>query len=195
MSLESQSALGTPFGAARPIRELSRPGCNVIERVELGAVLCSVSINRPDPTSDLSKVVGIELPTQPGKVTLRYRHWAIWLSPCSWLLVCPEENERKLAMSINAAFMDRHIFASAYADHLCWLMLDGTVAEDMLRQGGFISLSVCGLPAGHAKRTLLAGIPVIVFRIKETCWALMIERSRVHYFVDWLRALNTRPGV
>ena len=100
-------------------------------------------------------------------------------------------DEPKLLDSINTHFPDRSIHASAFSDYLCWLSLEGEAAEDALRQGGFISLANEGLPPGCARRTLMAGIPAIIYRKTAIKWTIGIERSYASYFSDWLKSQKT----
>lgn len=191
MTLAGQSALGSRFGAARLVASLSRPGFDVIERGDLGCVLCTAAVDSFEVIEELSSLAEIQIPHAPGPVAQTDERWAMWLSPRSWLIVCAPPDESKLVASINAATTDRVLLASFYTDYLCWLSLEGEVAEDVLRQGSYISLAAEGLPAGHAKRTLVAGIPVIIFRRAATRWVLGIERSRARYIVEWLQTLDT----
>jgi len=109
---------------------------------------------------------------------------AIWLTPRSWLICCDSESE--LIERVESAFPDKLVHATLFTDALCWLELWGPAAIDLLTEGGFVSLERNGLPVGHAKRTPIAQIPVVVVRESADTWLLGMERSRASYFVQWL---------
>jgi heterotetrameric sarcosine oxidase gamma subunit len=184
--LVARSALGTPLGTSTPIERLSRPGLEVIERGDMGCVLCTAAVDASYVLARISSALEVDLPAESGLVAHGGERSAIWLSPRSWLILCPLDEEWDLAASINQAFSDRRVLASVFADYLCWIELSGKAVEDTLRQGGFISLASGGLPEGHAKRTMIAGISIIVHRNTATDWTLGVERSRAQYFTDWL---------
>jgi heterotetrameric sarcosine oxidase gamma subunit len=73
------------------------------------------------------------------------------------------------------------------SDYLLWLELEGGGAESLLKRGGFLSLEAGGLPVAHFKRTLVADVPVLIWRRAPTTWRVGLERSRFQYFVDWIR--------
>lgn len=188
--LKALSPLGSSFGASTPVTGASQAGFEVSERSDFGCVLCTAAVDLDDVQSLLLQQLQINLPSQSGAVAQDGELSSIWLSPRSWLILCPLDEETKLVASINAIFPDRHLLASAFSDYLCWLSLSGKLVEDALHRGGFISLASGGLPEGHAKRTLIAGIPTIVNRNSAHNWTLGIERSHASYIADWLRTLS-----
>jgi heterotetrameric sarcosine oxidase gamma subunit len=195
MMLVARSALGTPLGTSTPIERLSQPGLKVIERGDLGCVLCTAAVDASYVLAHISSAAEVELPAKSGLVAHDGGRSAIWLSPRSWLILCSLDEEWDLAASINQAFADRRVLASVFADYLCWIELSGKAVEDTLRQGGFISLASGGLQEGHAKRTLIAGISTVIHRNTAMTWTLGVERSRVQYFTDWLlSATHISPG-
>jgi heterotetrameric sarcosine oxidase gamma subunit len=113
---------------------------------------------------------------------------AVWLSPRSWLVRCPIEEEGDVVRQVNSAYPDKLLHAVRYTDALCWLELSGFGAFGLLSAGGFVSLEQAGLAIGYAKRTLVAQVAVLVVREAETVWVVGVERSRARYFMDWLRA-------
>lgn len=189
MMLEARSSLGGPFGASTPINDLSRPELEVVEHSDFGCVLCSAAVDVSEIYKKMSKKGKLELPRQSGAVVRQGERTAIWLSPRSWLILCSLDDEPELIASINGAFPDHIVLASAFSDYICWLSLSGEEAEDKLRQGGFVSFAEGGLSIGHAKRTLIGGIPVVIQRKSTTAWTLGIERSYASYFINWLRSV------
>jgi heterotetrameric sarcosine oxidase gamma subunit len=113
---------------------------------------------------------------------------ALWLTPRSWLIHCDLLEEGDLLERIAEAFPDRLAHGALFTDAVCWFELSGPAALDILTEGGFVSLERGGLPVGHAKRTLIAQVAVVLIRQAEDSWLLAVERSRSTYFVQWLSA-------
>ena len=111
---------------------------------------------------------------------------AIWMSPRSWLLVCPLSEEEELLWTLSDGFPERAIHACRYSDQICWLELSGPGADPLLRAGGFLALEGRDPAPGSAKRALLAGIAVVIYREEAARWLLGVERSRARYLVEWL---------
>ena len=189
MMLEARFPPGILLDGSKTVEGLSRPECVITEYGPFGCVLCSAAVDVSEIHQTLSRKIKLDLPRQSGRVVKEGESMAIWLSPRSWLILCPLDNELELITSINAAFPDRIVLASAFSDYLCWFSLNGKEAEDKLRHGGFISFTERGLAVGHAKRTLIAGIQVIIHREFTATWTVGIERSYAPYFINWLRCI------
>lgn len=188
MKLEALSPLGAQF-APRQIGDVT-----LAEMRDNGAVLVTATGPLSGDLTRLSKTLAVDLPRVHGATATDQDRRAIWLTPRSWIVTCAPGDEKLLVDNVALAFPDHTVLASPYSDALCWLSLDGGGAEDLLRQGSFLSFSTSGLPVGHAKRTLVAGIPAVVQRRGETAWTIAVERSRAHFFVDWLNSLTHSFG-
>lgn len=188
MTLQLQSALGAPFGAASTVSGFSSDNALVRERADIGCILLTTAADSADIAASASQAAGLELPVIPGMINAALRRKAIWLSPRSWLIHCRVEEEDELLAHLNAAFPDKLAHAAAFTDYLCWLELSGAAALDLLTEGTFLSLERGGLPVGHAKRTLIAQVSAVVVHESESVWLAAVERSRARYFADWLIA-------
>lgn len=190
MSLDALSALGHPFGRSSDLPLSGTPDVRCRERADIGCVLLTSAVDGTQTADALEACLSATLPREPGAVARADDRIAIWLSPRSWLFVCDPAEEAALAGRVAARFPNRLAHASAFTDFLCWFSLEGRRAEDMLRQGCFISLARGGLPTGHAKRTPIDGVPAVVFHEAAEAWRVGIERSRAVHFRDWLDSLT-----
>jgi len=192
MTLEARSALGGFAGLARLVSGFGGPGAGaeLIERADIGCLLCSASVEPGPHLAAIERIAGIMPPVGPGRVVVSGLRQAIWVSPRSWLLLCPLGDEEDILWSFADNFAGREIHACRYSDQLCWLELCGAGAEDLLRVGSFLSLDGKGLEAGFARRALLAGIAPIIYREEASRWLLGVERSSARYLVDWLVAAS-----
>jgi len=195
VKLEPKSVFGSVFGVSAPVLEFPASGTALMERSDIGCVSVNCAIPMETVVARLEEAIGMALPRAAG-ATMRIEHkTALWLTPRSWLIQCQVEHEFQLASRINNAFEDKSVHAALFTDYLCWMELRGPQAWEFLADGGFISLELDGLPSGNAKRTLVAGMPVIVVRNDSDEWTIGIERSRARYFVDWLRGAAFARGL
>jgi len=187
MKLEPQSVFGAVFGVSNTVLEFPATRTTLAERSDIACILVNCAIGMESVVARLEEVIGMGLPRAAGAMAHAEHKTALWLAPRSWLIQCQVDHELQLASLINTAFEDKSAHAALFTDYLCWMELRGPKAGELLADGGFISLELDGLPSGNAKRTLLAGIPVVVLHNGNDEWTLGIERSRARYFVDWLR--------
>jgi heterotetrameric sarcosine oxidase gamma subunit len=190
MTLEARSALGGFAGLARVVGGLGSQGAEteLIDRADIGCLLLSTSVEPRLYLAAIEAIAGVVPPVGPGPVGTRGLRQAIWMTPRSWILLCPLGDEEEILWSFADGFPERDVHAFRYSDQLCWLELCGAGAEDLLRAGSFLSLDGSGLATGWAKRGLVAGITPIIYREEECRWLLGVERSNARYLVDWLTA-------
>jgi len=191
VTLQARSALGHEFGRRIPLGPLGIPDVTVCERTDFGCLMLSSCVDDSAVIGRLEASVGCSLPRASGAVVVEGAYTGIWLTPRSWLLLCPLEQEFALVDGVGLAFPERMAHASPFTDFLCWFSLGGDNAENLLKQGGFISLAKGGLPVGHTRRTRIASIPIIVSREKSDDWLVAVERSRARYFHNWMQNLVT----
>lgn len=184
--LQSESSLGAPIGSVSILFGSVSNRLEVRERADVGCVLVNAAIDAANILDAAGAAAGVALPASAGSVSRGSSCSAIWLTPRSWLVPCHIEDEFDLVSRINAVFADKRLHAVLFTDYLCWLELRGETVEELIQQGGFISMERGGLAVGHAKRTLLASITAVIVHQSEFEWLVAIERSRADYFLAWL---------
>lgn len=192
MMLEALSPLGGAFGEPHALADITL--AEVTERSDLGALLITAIEPGSERAKSIGLAIGCSLPMTHGLVVECGDKRAIWLTPRSWLILCNPSDEEHISRSVQAKFPDRTVLASRFSDALGWLTLEGERAEALLTQGSFVTFDATGLAVGSAKRTLVAGIPVVIQRESEMRWTVGVERSRAQYFVDWLKGLTLSFG-
>jgi heterotetrameric sarcosine oxidase gamma subunit len=163
----------------------------LLECADIGCLLVNSAVDASIVAAALGTAAGFAFPLKSGAIVDAHTHRVLWLTPRSWLVHCPIDQEWLLATRINEAFPDKRVHAALFTDYLCWFELSGLGSGDVLTQGAFISLERGGLPVGHAKRTLLVGIAVVVVHERPQTWLIGVERSRAIYFANWLRAAES----
>ncbi len=163
-----------------------REDVSIVERDSDGCVLLTSAVEAEKIIEVLSRALTMNIPTAPGTVSEEGDRTVSWLSPRSWLVHTAADEADDVIEAVGRAFPERRVHASSYGDHMCWFDIKGKGAEDLLRQGGFLSLERAGLPVNAIKRTLVAGIPLLIRRCAENVWQVGVERSRADYFVGWM---------
>ena len=163
-----------------------REDVSVVERNDGGCVLLTSAVDAEKIIEALSRAIAVDISAAPGTVSGEGDLTVSWLSPRSWLVHVPENGMDTVIDAVGQAFPERHVHASRFSDHLCWFDIIGDGAEALLKQGGFISLECDGLAVNAVKRVLVAGVPLIIRRCGKYIWRVGVERSRAHYFVDWM---------
>jgi heterotetrameric sarcosine oxidase gamma subunit len=194
--LQPRPVFGT-WGVPTPVREFvaSDPNATdtkLLERADIGCILVNSAVDATSVSATLSGAVGFTFPLEAGDAVQPQRYRVFWLTPRSWLVHCPLDEEQQLARRINEIFADKRVHAALFTDYLCWFELSGSQAWNLLAEGSFVSLEPKGLAIGYAKRTLLAGVAVLILHKGPESWVFGVERSRAIYVADWLRAAASR---
>jgi heterotetrameric sarcosine oxidase gamma subunit len=192
MRIQPQSVLGEMFADPFVLTRFNSADTTLTERVDIGCLLVSSAVDSDKVSARLNVAAQCLFPLEGGRVTEAHPYRVFWLTPRSWLVHCSFDEEWALANRINEAFPDKLVHASLYTDHLCWLELSGRHALTLLTDGGFVSLERDGIRVGCAKRTLLAGVGVVIYRKHLQTWLLAVERSRTNYIASWLQDVSKR---
>ena len=161
-------------------------------REDLGCLLVNCAVDPGEVHSALCEVMDGEVPCRAGNSSVTRIGRLLWLTPRSWILQCLLQDEDQLAARINARFADKLVHAARSGDGLCWFDITGIGAPALIAEGAFVSLDADGQRIGHVKRTLFAGVTVVMVRESENIWQLGIERSRARYVTDWMRSAALR---
>lgn len=148
-------------------------------------VLIVSAVDGTEAAAALNETCAITVPTEPGTVCDEAPYIAFWLSPRSWLLRVEQDGEASMLAAIRKGFPDRRVHVTPYSDALHWFELSGPGSAALLARGGFVTLSVDGLAVGCMKRTLIADVPVLIWRQAQADWSLAVERSRAGYMAGW----------
>jgi heterotetrameric sarcosine oxidase gamma subunit len=187
VKLRPQSVFGADFNR-------SDGSARLAERSDLGTLLVTAAIDPIAARSELRARLDFDVPLEANATPKADRYRTLWLTPRSWIVQCPADEERALALEINKAFPKKEVHAVPVTDQLCWLELSGAHAPNLLSERGFISLEPAGLPIGCAKRTRLAEVAVIALHLDSQSWLLGVERSRAMYLARWLSYDHFHPA-
>lgn len=169
------------------LSSLDRSTIRVHDLAAQAHVLVVSAVDANDAVPMLRRNAGINVPDAPGVMHDTEKGTVFWLSPRSWLFrVADTDKAVGVIEVVQAGFPDRIIHAALYSDALHWLEISGPGAAALLARGGHLSLEVSGFPVGHIKRTLIADIPLLIWRREPETWEVACERSRSRYFREWI---------
>ncbi len=111
----------------------------------------------------------------------------LWLSPAEWLLELPQEKTD----SIRNALAGRLEFSLAavtdFTDALISFDLSGARAEEILMSGCSLDLSPRAFPRGQVARTVLADVPVILWKTRDpSSFRCLSDRGFCAHLLTWL---------
>jgi heterotetrameric sarcosine oxidase gamma subunit len=192
MKIQPRSVFGEMCVDPVVLTRFESGNTTLMERADIGCLLVSSAVDSYEVSTRLNAAARFSFPLKAGRVTEARLYRVLWLTPRSWLVHCPLDEEWALADRFNEAFPDKLVHAALFTDQLCWLELSGVHALTLLTDGGFVSLERGGLGVGCAKRTTLAGVGVIIFRKQPQTWLLAVERSRALYIASWLQGASKR---
>jgi sarcosine oxidase subunit gamma len=101
---------------------------------------------------------------------------AIWLGPDEWLVLGGRE----------ADFPDAWAAVDVSANRVCF-ELAGPAAADVLARGCSLDLHASVFTPGSCAQTLVARAQVILWRVDEETFRLLVRPSFAGYLRDWLR--------
>jgi sarcosine oxidase subunit gamma len=101
---------------------------------------------------------------------------ALWLGPDEWLVLGGREDD----------YPDAWAAVDVSANRVC-LELAGEGAADVLARGCALDLHTSVFPPGRCAQTLLARAQVILYRIDEDTFRLLVRPSFADYLGAWFR--------
>ena len=134
----------------------------------------------------------LSLPRAPASFAVDGR-LALWLGPDQWLLAAGRESaDDLLARCSNALTGVLHLIVNVSAALSC-VRFSGARSRHLLAMGSGLDWFGNALSPGHATRTRLARIPVIVHIADADRIDVYIDRSHREYFGRWLERSMSDP--
>jgi len=170
-------AAASPSFERRPAlagRRLLAPGVTVemlppAERISLRAPQASLA--------ELSKALGVTLPTKPKTSATKAGRTALWLGPDEWLVI--DENGAEL---VGVAASSGVLHSATDVSHRnTAVIVSGPGAEATLAAGCPQDVSLSAFPVGACSRTLLGKAEVVILRLDEETFRVEVWRSFSDY--------------
>jgi heterotetrameric sarcosine oxidase gamma subunit len=143
----------------------------------------------PDDSSlrtALLRCVGLLLPQQNRALTVGARS-ILWLAPREWLLEVPGREEAGLEAALTGDFAQTANGLTVLSDALAGFDISGIDAPDLLSTGCSLDLDQGAFDTGSVSRTLLADVPVILWRRSANQgFRCLVDRALSHHLWSWL---------
>lgn len=134
----------------------------------------------------LTGEIGLELPA-PQRACFGGEYALLWLAPAEWLLELPAGQAKFLESALTRRLATSLAAVTDMTDAFAYCELSGARAPEVLMSGCSLNLRSHAFPAGHAARTALADMPVIIWNPghpqRLRC---LVDRSSAGHVRNWL---------
>ena len=135
----------------------------------------------------VSGILGLEPPTTPNTARSAGAATVLWLGPDAWLIETERAMEAEIAETLAQALSDLHCSVAVVGDGSVAFSVSGPKAADVLAKGMTLDLDPTRFRAGHCARSLLARIPVLLYRPgDDLVFEVTVARSYSEHALDWL---------
>jgi sarcosine oxidase, subunit gamma len=134
----------------------------------------------------LLRRAGLLLP-QPNRSLAVGARSIFWLAPREWLLEVPGREAAALEAALTGDFVRTANGLIVLSDALAGFDVSGTGAPELLSAGCGLDLDQGAFDTGSVSRTLLADVPVILWRRNaDQGFRCLVDRALSHHLWSWL---------
>lgn len=141
-----------------------------------------------DAAQRVEQALGCLLPARVGEVTGAGARHVLWLGPDEYLTWSPDGSLDPVAAAaeLAAGVGNDRGQAVDVSSNRSTLQLSGPRAASVLAKSVVMDLHESAWPAGRAHATLLAGIPVVLWRVERDTFRVLPRSSFAEHLVRWL---------
>ncbi len=132
------------------------------------------------------KLTGVNVPPV-GKVNLKGKKGAAWMSPDELLILCPYDIAEKNAALIAKALKGTHHLVCNVSDVRATFTLTGVRSREVLAKLAPADLSLTGFETGQIRRTRLAQVPAAFWISGPDQFDVVCFRSVAEYVFELLK--------
>jgi sarcosine oxidase, subunit gamma len=137
----------------------------------------------------IKRVTDLAPPCQPGACATGLLASLLWLGPDRWLLSSDTEEPASLRTSLRRALQGVRCAVTDVSQARIVYAAGGASASELLAKGCSLDLHERAFPVGRCAQTLLARVPVLIYRVGQpTVFELHVDRSYAEYVWSWLQA-------
>jgi sarcosine oxidase subunit gamma len=122
--------------------------------------------------------LGVPLPVVPGTSNRSGDTLVLWLGPDEWL-VTDAPDAKQLSTVDGAALVD-------VSAQRTTVLIEGECARDVLAHGCPLDLHPTAFPVGACAQSLLAHVPVVLVRVAEDAYWVLVRASFARHVADWI---------
>ncbi|MGI9365949.1 MAG: sarcosine oxidase subunit gamma [Rhizobiaceae bacterium] len=129
-----------------------------------------------------SKILGMDLPSEPSQVSAKGGRMAVWLGPDEWLII----DEKQVVSGLMPKRGSKEISAVDISHRNTAIVVSGDAATNLLNEACPRDLSLDSFPVGTGSRTILGKAEIILLRTGRTDFRIECWRSFSDYVWDLL---------
>jgi sarcosine oxidase subunit gamma len=141
----------------------------------------------------LARLLPTGLPEKPNTFAAAGDIKATWLGSDAWLVTAPSAQEENLLAALARAAAGRHAVATLVTDQYAGFRLAGPQCRAVLAQGCALDLRADRFTVGSSARTLVADVTVLIRRVEDRTYDLIVDRSLARHLELWLAYASGRP--
>ncbi len=185
--LQHLSPLRLHLGDSAPA--IRGAGLEIVEAAVTAQVMLSGDLGAADVIHAVARTTGCTISEQPNR-RIGTDPSAIWVAPDKRFLVAEAIDRNTFLHELTAALSGRFAAAADMTDGLVVLDLRGDRLSDLMAMACALDLDPRSFGPDASARTLVAGIPVILYR-RGDGFRLHVDASMVGYFWTWLEQAAT----
>lgn len=169
-------------------------GVTLREKKLMGHLTVRGDAANPTFAGGVHKALGLELPAAlavsgSGDTTLQ------WMGPDEWLFICPGGEEFAAEQRLHEALNGEHVQVVNVSGGQTVLELTGPNVRDVLMKSTSYDVHPDNFPVGKGVGTVFAKSQLIIRRMGESTWELVIRRSFADYWWMWLQDASAEYGL
>lgn len=169
-------------------------GVTLREKALLGHLVLRGDAKDAAFAGGVHKALGLELPgalsvVSSGETSLQ------WLAPDEWLLIVPGGQEFDTEAKLREALAGQHISVVNVSGGQSLLELRGPKVRELLMKSSPYDVHPDNFPVGKAVGTVFAKSQLVIRRMGEETWELVIRRSFSDYWWLWLQDASAEYGL
>jgi sarcosine oxidase subunit gamma len=144
---------------------------------------------------DLSRAIGLALPTQPGGCPADAQRRIVWAGPDDWFVIGEPGSQELMVGALRDAAGPRHHAVTDVSSGYAVLGLRGAPVRDVLAQGCPLDLHPRIFPVGRCAGTHFFKASVWLWRTGDDAFELLVRSSFAPYVASLLQDCTAECGM
>jgi sarcosine oxidase subunit gamma len=170
-------------------------GLRLAERRDIALVQLDLGPDDAEGCKAAGALIGLDLPTSPGRSSENAAGAALWTGPGRWLLRLPAGDGKASVVALDEALKGRHHAVIDLTQARTVVRASGPRLRDLLSKGAPIDLHPRAFPVGACAVTSLAHVTGTLHHAEEGVFDLYVMRSFGLHLWDWLHEAGEEYGL
>ncbi|PWI33571.1 sarcosine oxidase subunit gamma [Vibrio albus] len=177
-----------------PVSRAAISSVTLKEVALMGHMILRGDSDNPQFVNEVSKVLGVPLPTEPLTSSETNELSVSWVSPDEWLIILPAEKAFDLEVALRASLSGHYSIVNQSGGQTI-LELSGPDAVNVLKKSTPVDVHSSAFPVGKVVTSVLAKTTALVRRVDDSRWQLIVRRSFADYAWRWLADAGKEYGL